>query len=431
MSPPSIRTPTSAEINLQRIAVLRAIVGAAQLAAVVVAVHWLAVPLPLLPIAIVLIASACLTLLTLWRLRRRTLISETELFVHVLLDVAILTALLYFSGGSSNPFVVLYLLPLSVTAAALPGRYAFTMAGVTAVCYTALLFFYIPIQYAADGHGHEMGLHIIGMWLGFIFSAGLIAYFSVRMAHTVRERDRAVAALRERDLRHQRVLALGTLAAGAAHELGTPLATLAILAKELETDVATQAQALEKIALLRGEVQRCKEILATLSASAGVERAESGRALALDRYLEELWARWRAQRPDVDFVYRGEGTRPGPLIVAEQTLSQAIVNILNNAADVSPNWVAVQARWTASDLELEVHDRGPGVSPTFERRAGIDLFTTKEAGQGLGLGLFLAHTTVQRLGGTVRLFNRPEGGACTHLSLPLATLLVETTDVRA
>lgn len=428
---------TSAEINLRRLAVLRAIVVAAQLV-VVIAAAALNVPLLFVPVTTVIALSAGLVVFTFWRLRHPRPVSDAELFAQLLIDVAALTALLYLSGGSTNPFVVLYLLPLSVTAAALPGVYAWAVAGVAAACYTALLWFYIPLPYLEAGadmgadmatgmrHGDEMGLHVIGMWLGFMFSAGLITYFSVRMAYTLRERDRAVAALRERDLRHERVLALGTLAAGAAHELGTPLSTLAILAKELQTDVRKLPAAMDKVAVLREQVQRCKEILATLSASAGAARAESGRPLALDIYLDELLARWHALRPAVALDYRGDGARPGPAIVAEQTLSQAITNILNNAADVSPAWVQVRARWNPDKLELEVHDRGPGVSPAFEQRAGQDIFTTKEAGHGLGLGLFLAHTTLQRLGGAIRLYNRADGGACTHLTLPLTALLVHS-----
>jgi two-component system sensor histidine kinase RegB len=240
----------------------------------------------------------------------------------------------------------------------------------------------------------------------------------------VRERDRTLAALRENALRHERVLALGTLATGAAHELGTPLATMAVLVKDIAPEQGISA---DKLGILRTQITRCKEILASLSAAAGQVRAESGQSLALDVWLHELTDRWLALRPGVSARRHFEGTQPAPRVVAELTLAQAIANILNNAADASPDSVEIDARWNADELVLEIADRGAGLAPEVQTSAASQAwpecgFSTKS--DGLGLGLFLAYTTFSRFGGDVRLLPRDGGGVLCRLTLPLATLKV-------
>jgi two-component system sensor histidine kinase RegB len=228
-----------------------------------------------------------------------------------------------------------------------------------------------------------------------------------------------LAAMRENALRHERVLALGTLAAGAAHELGTPLSTMAVLVKDIAPEQGISA---DKLGILRTQIARCKEILASLSAAAGQVRAESGQSLALDTWLRELVDKWLALRPGVNARQHFEGTQPAPRVVAELTLAQAITNILNNAADASPDNVEIDARWSADELVLEIADRGAGLAPEVQASAGEPFLTTKS--DGLGLGLFLAYTTFSRFGGDVRLMQRDGGGVLCRLTLPLAALKV-------
>jgi two-component system sensor histidine kinase RegB len=410
---------SSAVINLRRLLGLRAIALAGLGLTLWFVVARLGMRLPLPPLVGVLSGMLLLSLATLWRLRRAWPVQDRELFGQLLLDVASLTALFYFSGGSTNPFVVLYLLPLAIAAAALPAPYVWGMAAVTTLSYTALLVWHVPLPHSAQMHDADFGLHVLGMWLGFVLSAALIAGFAVRMTATVRDRDRVLAAMRENALRHERILALGTLATGAAHELGTPLSTMAVLVKDIEPERGVSA---ERLGILRTQIARCKEILASLSAAAGQVRAESGQSLALDVWLRELTDRWRTLRPDVSVRQHLRGTQPVPRIVAEQTLAQAITNILNNAADASPHSVEIDARWNADELVLEIADRGAGLTPEVQASVGEPFLTTKS--DGLGLGLFLAYTTLGRFGGAVRLANRTGGGVCCRLTLPLATLKV-------
>jgi len=194
---------------------------------------------------------------------------------------------------------------------------------------------------------------------------------------------------------------------------------MAVLVQDIEPERGVSA---ERLGILRAQITRCKEILASLSATAGQVRAESGQSMPLDAWLRELTDRWRALRPGVHARLHCEGTQPPPRVVAELTLAQAITNILNNAADASPESVEIDARWNTDELVLEIADRGAGMAPEVQASIGETLLTTKS--EGLGLGLFLAYTTLNRFGGAVRLVNRDGGGVRCRLTLPLTALKV-------
>jgi two-component system sensor histidine kinase RegB len=411
-----------ATVNLRRLVGLRAIAIASQAVAVGVAIVVLGMVLPIATLIAILAVAATVNVFTWLRTRRPWPVREVELFAHLVFDVLALTVLLYYTGGSTNPFAPLYLLPLTLTAAALPWRYTWAMVGITAVCYSLLLFVYLPLPQEHGGHGGDFHLHVLGMWLGFMLSAGLIAHFAVRMAATLRERDQLAAQMRERALRDHQVLALGTLAAGAAHELSTPLSTVAVLASELERAPDGPP---ERWRLLRAQLMRCREILTSLSAATGQARAEGGRSETVDRYLQELVQRWQTGKSGIVVQCALAGTSPAPRIVVDQTLSHAILNMLNNAADASPEHVEIDAHWTASLLSMEIRDRGTGMPDTVRERAGEPFFTTKAPGAGMGLGLFLARNTLERLGGSVALLDRPGGGTVCRVELPLTPLRVD------
>jgi len=411
--------PGSTAINLRRLLWLRLITVSGLLLTLAFVVNRLGLALPVTPLLLVLTAMAGISALTFWRLQLRVAVREPELFMQLLVDVAALTIVFYLSGGSTNPLVMLYLLPLAIAAASLPGGYVWAVAAVTVCCYSLLLGWYMPLATGSHTHDGVFGLHVLGMWLGFMLSAGLIAGFAVRMNSTLRERERALSELREQALRQEQVVALGTLAAGAAHELGTPLSTMAVLIKDIEPGLPVSG---DKLDILRRQIVRCKEILGSLSSAAGQMRAEAGRGQALDGFLNDLLDRWSALRPGVTAGVRFDGVHPAPVIIAEQTLAQAITNILNNAADASPDSVDIAAHWVEDELTLEIADRGPGLAPELAAGAGQPFVTTKA--EGLGLGLFLAYTTFRRFGGDVALYPRDGGGTLCRLTLPLAALKV-------
>ena len=350
------------------------------------------------------------------RLRNINIVSNSELFAQLSVDVIALTILLYYSGGSTNPFVSLYLLPLVIAAATLPGRYTWGMAALTAACYSLLMAYYIPLPHIHQHGDDAFNIHVMGMWLGFVISAVVVAYFVVQMAQAVRSRDEMLVRVREEILRNERIVALGTQAAGAAHEMGTPLSTMAVVIGELQHDLAdTQPALRDSLAILDEQVRGCKRILDKILAN-----AQDGSA-TLPRSVEELMAEvldeWQLLRPTAQYHYHSSGVQPAPLLNADVTLRAALMNLLNNAADASPQTLEIRADWDTASFTLEIRDQGTGLSEEAAFKAGSAFFTTKS--EGRGLGLLLANATIERVGGTVRLLNREGGGATTVLTLPI------------
>ncbi|PTR07184.1 two-component system sensor histidine kinase RegB [Nitrosospira sp. Nsp5] len=404
--------------NLQRLFLLRNIVIAAQCMTFALAYWVLEMQLQWTEMVTVTALLAVLNLATWLRLRRNWPVSSIEFFAQLLIDVFALSALLYFSGGSTNPFISLYLLPLTIAAAALPWAYTWLMAAITISCYTLLLFYYVPLPHDHEEHISEFNLHVSGMWLAFVLSTVLIAWFVVKMGISIRERDKDLALAREQALRNEQIIALGTLAAGAAHELGTPLATMAIVTGELQNDYTENSEFQNSIRILRDQITHCKHTLTQLLADAGQARAEDGSGQAADHFLSQVLDKWQLMRPSVKFTYQGKGVQPAPQILNTQLLSQSILNLLNNAADASLKHIEIEANWNDHELQLEILDYGEGLTGEAAQRAGEAFFTSKAPGQGFGIGLFLANANIERFGGSVRLTNR-EGGACTKVILPL------------
>jgi two-component system sensor histidine kinase RegB len=410
--------------HLKRLMLLRSVLGCALAATMGVATLGFDVNLRWRPMIGVLLLLPAANLLARVRLRQTGHLHEAELFLHLLLDVAVLSALLYLSGGSTNPFVSLYLLPLVIAATTLPPRYAWSMAAVTASCYGLLFFFNLPLGDMHSAHGDTgFQLHLVGMWVNFVISAGFIAFFVVRMAQAIRLRDAELARQKEAAFRNERIVALGTLAAGAAHELGTPLSTMAVVLGEMTKERAAEPELARDIVTLRAQVDVCKQTITRIVAAAGQARAEGGCAQAVDEFVRDTVERWRLLRPAVSLRERLSGPAPAPSILSEQTLRQAIVNLLNNAADASPDNVELDCSWGYDRLRLEIRDRGPGLSSDAETRAGRAFFSTKPAGEGNGIGLLLAQATLERLGGRLHLEGRAGGGVCTLLELPLGGLV--------
>lgn len=409
--------------NLRRLVFLRYIVIGVLLCAIAIGEYLLKMDTPLTPLIGCVLMMMVFNFAAHRRLRQPWPITHFELLANLVLDIALLSAILFFSGGSTNPLVSLLLLPLIVAAAVLPQSWTWAVAGLCIAAYTVLAFFNDPLVHHRHHHDGSMvdsfDLHLSGMWLTFMLSSVLVALFLSRMAHALKEQEKALAQAREEAMRNERIVALGTLAAGAAHELGTPLGNMLLLADELDRRYPNDSDAKEDIADLKGQILCCKAILGEMIASAGSNRAEGGHLQPADQFLSDTLKKWALIRPATQLRYTWSGSHPAPPMVTEQTLSQALINLLNNAADASPEAIEVDGRCQNGKLLIEIRDRGAGLTPEVLNRAGEAFYTTKAPGGGLGIGLFLANATIERARGKVRLINRPGGGAVTSVVLPL------------
>jgi two-component system sensor histidine kinase RegB len=381
-----------------------------------------AVELPWYPLLAVLLAMALVNLALLYRLGLRRPVGEAEFFANLVLDIGFVTAVLYLTGGSTNPLVSYYLIPLIISAALLRPRHTWAIAGLTLACYTALFFLYRPLELftlpsgAAGhgaGHGAPLGAHFLGMWINFAFSAVLIAWFVVRMAATVRSQQEAINRVREEGLRNEQIIGVASVAAGAAHELRTPLATMTLLTDELSCDHPDLAA---DMTLLREQLERCDAILGELL-SASAESSRRTRIRVAD-LLEAVAERWRLARPEMRLELELEPAAADLHVEVDPSFSHALLNFLNNAADASPAQVRWRVRRQEEWLLVLVEDRGPGIPPQIADALGKRYVSRKQG--GLGLGVLLSSASIERLGGEVTLLERKGGGTRLEIRLPLA-----------
>lgn len=419
---PSIENPTRR--NLQRLFLLRSVMVAFMLAATLT-LFYLNIPLPKMPIAFAVGGMLLLNLMTLLRLQKFSNVTDQELLFQLLGDLLALTVLFYFTGGYSNPLVWMYLLPLTVAAVALKREYAWLLAAIAVSCYSGLVFYYVPLSHLHMHYlaGKSLDIHLVGMWLGFVVSAGIIAFFVTKIGQSLRDYDQLIASIREKSLESERALSLGTLAASAAHELGTPLSTMAVISKELAQDLSNQPDQLQQLAIIRTQIERCKEILSSITHNAGQSRADAGQGLTLHQFLQEAIQRWRDTRPATELVTEFNNASQDALIFTDRTLSQAIQNLLDNAADASPERVILKANWDDDRLHLEIRDFGIGLSDEVKKQLGTPFFSSKN-GNGMGLGVYLTEIILAKFGGTLHLSNHNEGGVLTSVRLPLKKLRI-------
>lgn len=411
---PTIRAPRIVMTWLLRLRWL-AVIG--QVGATGVA-RLLGLSAPPLPVAIV-VGITLLTNGVLWRLSRGRLITTWLVFLVLLIDMALLTVLLVYTGGAANPFSTLYLIQVAMAVTTLGGGWTFIVAAVGATLY-ALLFFVTPLPLSPSGPLNPAVEHA-GRWINFVLVSGLIAYFSERVNRSLRRRDARIYALKERNARHEKLATLTTLAAGAAHELGTPLATIAVVAKELELAILkldASADLVEDARLIRQECNRCRFILDRMR----VDVASDTRAASTP--LEELFARLAEHlRDDERKRLQITGPQSGVAIAAPcPAVEQSLTVMVRNAfdADAAGRPVRLVVRKLRDSVAFDVIDHGHGMPDDVLKRAGEPFFTTKAPGSGMGLGLFLVRLVAENYRGTFTLSSRPNEGTKSTLEFPIA-----------
>ncbi len=387
--------------------------------------RYMGIALPLGPLAAVLALGALSNAVLQLGLRRGWADGFGSTAAAMGVDAVLLTAFLALSGGSFNPFTTLYLVNVALGAILLPRRWAWATLALSLGAF-ASLFVLQEVELLetlhVPNHAAMMDLHLRGMWVAFAVAAAFIVYFVQRVTGALGRREQELAVARARRQRDEKLASLATLAAGAAHELSTPLSTITVVVRELERSASADDGAQElrtELRLIREQVERCRGILQQMSANAGQNTGEAMQRLsAAELVTQALGELPQADRVRVEAAPAGDAAVQGPA----RGLARALRAVLKNALQASPPDVPVALRVAADGrcVRFEVVDAGTGMTPEQLARVGEPFFTTKAPGEGMGLGLFLARSLLENLGGSLQLGPSEASGMRVVLTLPRA-----------
>lgn len=373
--------------------------------------------------ALTALMAASNALLHLWLRHSGRVITSSWAGSILAFDMLQLTALLYATGGASNPFSVFYLVQITAAAATLGSRWTWVLTALGVSAYAAL--FALPSGGGAGGDhaAHGFQSHLRAMWLALTLAAALTAFFVTRLTTGLARREREIQRMREAAARRRHLSALTTLAAGAAHELATPLTTVAVAAGELERTLSSwppdaARRVGEDVRLIRAEVARCREILDEIGCGTGQASGEMPERFTAADLVRDVLSRLR---PDAAARVSVSTANAGRLLfLPRRALGRVVLSLVQNALDAAPQHSsAVLAVSADAALEIRIRDEGGGMAADVLARAGEPFFTTKQPGQGLGLGLFLARSLADQLHGRLELQSAPGQGTTAILRLPL------------
>ena len=422
---PRTAIPERNWVNIQWLARLRWAEIAGQAATVLVAQFLLDGALPMAAlfgvIAVGLVSNLAIELHYFGDRRRSSAavrpVHERQIALLMMLDIAVLTGLLYFTGGPQNPFAVLYVVQIALATVLVRALWSWMLVGLSFVGFGILLIAHQPLAIPDDRRA-------VGMWVALGVASAFVVHFLRRITGALAERDAELTEARGLAARQERLASLATMAAGAAHELSTPLGTVALAAKELEhaltrtgaTELASDAR------LIREQVGRCRAILEQMAQGAGTV-GENVAACTISELLDEALVGIR-ESPAVHRDIPAELARTA-LRLPPRAVSQALRSLITNAQDASPATAAVvvAVRCDASTLELAIRDRGAGMPSEILERIGEPFFTTKPPGRGLGLGLFLARAVIEAVGGTLEINSTTGAGTEVLVALPTDAVL--------
>lgn len=344
----------------------------------------------------------------------------------MIIDLFTLTGMLHFSGGADNPFAFFYFVNLAVGGVILQPRWAWTLAGLAIVGFAWLLVSYTPIdvlQVSAPGIGETT--RRFGAFVAFSACALVVTYFVTRTAEELTRRERELHAAQEEQARSQQLEGLSTLAAGAAHELATPMSTIAVIARELgrqleAIDVPPSVR--DDLKLVNSQLHHCRMILSRMRSAAGDYTAERWDRMTVGELIDSVLEGIREPHR-VEISDSIDAAEDVPLWLPREAVAQAIRNLVHNGLDASPEEtvVTLDADVLGDVVRLRIRDSGGGMSEKVLNRIGEPFFTTKEPGRGMGLGLFLTRNVIKRLGGTLVFDSLPGRGTEATVTLPRGT----------
>ncbi|MER8836046.1 ActS/PrrB/RegB family redox-sensitive histidine kinase [Mesorhizobium sp. M0045] len=401
-----------------------AIVG--QSLTVLVVAYGLKFPLPVSMCFALIACSAWMNLLLTFRYPAAHRLTPFSAFAILTFDSLQLAGLLYMTGGLTNPFSLLMTVPVVVSATSLPLRLTALLGALVIVAATLLVFYHLPLPWHEGAPLAMPFIYVAGMWMAVFCSIAFTAIYAFRVAEEARLLANALAATELVLQREQHLSALDGLAAAAAHELGTPLATITLVAKEMEKALGEDPKYGEDVKLLRSQSERCREILKRLTSLSSESEVHLSR-LPLTSLVEEVTA------PHRDFgisikLRPGERIGPEPVGRRNPGVIYGLGNLVENAVDFARKNVTIRWKWNEAAVSFSIIDDGPGFPPEIIDRIGEPYMSTRqgtEAGGGLGLGLFIAKTLLERSGATLDFRNssEPGEGAIVQISWPRSVFL--------
>jgi len=405
-------------VRLDTLIRLRWLAVFGQVAAVLVVYDGLDFDLPLWPCLAVIGLYAWLNIALRLRFRGNQRLEPDRCAWLLAIDIAQLAVLLFLTGGLQNPFAFLILGPVLISATTLPARMTLMLAGFAILCATVLMFWHFPLPWYASEESQELPQpYMIGVWLALVLCISYISIYAWQVLEESRQLAEALAATEIVLTREQHLTQLDGLAAAAAHELGTPLSTIALVARELEKALGEKSEYAEDVKLLREQVQRCGDILGKLTQLPGP--GEPFERMKLSALIEEVVAPHRNFGVDIAVASPAEADEE-PVVARNPAITYGLGNLVENAIDFARERIEVAAEWSADRVTVTISDDGPGFPPEIMDRMGEPFVTGRRRRQraanenpGLGLGFFIAKTLLERSGGRVALENRqfPQRGA--------------------
>jgi two-component system sensor histidine kinase RegB len=413
-------------VRLRTLNLIRWIAVFGQSAALAIVHVGLDFPLPIVPCILLVLASVAVNLQAAWSHRGSPWLTDHGAAIYLAFDLIQLSLLLALTGGLANPFVLLILAPVTVSASVLSRHSTLALAGLAIAAATALAFFHVPLPWA-PAELDLPWLYTLGIWVALVLAVGFIAAYVFSLAAEAQRMSDALSATQMALSREQRMSALGGLAAAAAHELGSPLGTIAVVAREIHSEVPEGSDLKEDAELLLQESQRCRDILARLAAQpeGGDADAAPFRTLPLATLAETAAQPFARDAIGLDIRKAPGDDSPQPQVDRKPEILHAVGTLVQNAMGFAESRVTLEVRWDQRTASLAIVDDGPGFDPAILPYLGEPYLSTRNGesgGENMGLGIFIARTLLARTGAGIRFDNHPKGGAVVTVRWPRARL---------
>lgn len=388
-------------IRLQTLIVIRWMAVVGQSTSILLVYFGFNYNLPIWPCLGTVAASAVLNLILVLQYKTTARLSDRGGALFLAYDLLQLSALLFMTGGLTNPFALLFLVPVTISSTILSRQSTVALAVVAVGFITLLAFLYLPLPWAGENPPHFPVLYVVGIWAALVLGVSFVATYAGRVSFETRRMSDALAETQLALSKEQRLSALGGLAAAAAHELGTPLGTITLVARELVDEIPEDSPLAEDIQLLISQSERCRDILAELSRSP--DEDETFRSTNLTGLVEAAVEPYGQYGIELE-VIAADGTPP--TVPRSPEVMHGLANITENAVDFAEEKVQIFLEWSGPEITIRIEDDGPGIPDDVLRSLGEPYMTTRRESGGMGLGVFIATTLLERSGARVEYTNR-------------------------